>query len=328
MSTPNLTLEESLYATLVFHDLFSHPLTALEAWTLAYAPGREAFTFETAVDALDGLIEEKMIELHSGMYCLAGRSACISLRLERYAIAESKYAKNRQALWLIARIPFVRMVAICNTLGMQSAGEESDVDIVIVAKAGHLWLVRALSLAVAQVLGVRPLQKGSHKDTLCLSFFLSDSALDVSRFALPEKESLSDPYLSWWTLHFIPIYEERECARHFFEANAWAGFFHPNRIRIETSTRRKVDVSHHAGLIKRLCEIGLLIFRPLPEMVARNMQMRILPKQLSSQANQGTHVVLTDDVIKCHPLPNDRREEFRERMRQGVDRIVPERVSV
>ena len=50
--------------------------------------------------------------------------------------------KSTFFLPFIQTVPFIKMVAVCNTLGYDNAAKDSDIDLFIIAKRGRLFIVR------------------------------------------------------------------------------------------------------------------------------------------------------------------------------------------
>ena len=56
--------------------------------------------------------------------------------------------KSTFFLPFIQTVPFIKMVAVCNTLGYDNAAKDSDIDLFIIAKRGRLFIVRFYSSTV------------------------------------------------------------------------------------------------------------------------------------------------------------------------------------
>src|SRR3989338_8633583 len=67
--------------------------------------------------------------------------------------------------------------------GVPKVDDDSDIDLFIVARAGRLFIVRSFSILILHVLGVR-LHGKKIKGRFCLSFFIDDTALDLSKIAI------------------------------------------------------------------------------------------------------------------------------------------------
>lgn len=118
------------------------------------------------------------------------------------------------------------MITLCNSRAMGEADENSDIDLFIITKKGNLWTSRLLVTAITLLLGVRRrnthgLQKSTceyikrTKNKFCLSFFISEEALNLESIRLQP----DDPYLDRWIYTLVPLVNKNATYEHFMEAN-------------------------------------------------------------------------------------------------------------
>ncbi|MDO8571239.1 MAG: hypothetical protein Q7R79_01000 [bacterium] len=305
-----LSLEQSVFATITYFDHFSYPLTAMELWQNLLLPMKTTWSLsDVCTCLLNSALLHKSVEKKDGFFFLKGRSAIISLRLDRNVIADIKYKKARWFVRFISILPFIRLVCVCNSLGFNHAREESDIDFFIVAQKGSLWFVRFLTTGFAHILGQRPTST-HQKDRLCLSFYISDDSLDLSRLQLKEHNGFPDVYLPFWILYCVPLYDERHTFDAFMRENTWVCTLVPNAIFQMSEGRRMVRLTRAEHLFKHLCETTLSLVVPLLEESVKRLQLRLLPKRLKEASAKGDGGVLIEDtILKLHPI--DRREEIR-----------------
>ncbi|MDD3144713.1 MAG: hypothetical protein PHV23_01230 [Candidatus Gracilibacteria bacterium] len=96
-------------------------------------------------------------------------------------------------------IPGLKMVGVGNSISMNSASLESDIDLYIVTSPNTMWLNRLLITIIFQILGVRKAGK-KHAGMFCLSFFSTTKGMDFSDWAIEK-----DIYLYFWVLHLKPL---------------------------------------------------------------------------------------------------------------------------
>ncbi len=306
----HLTFEESILITIIYFDRFSYPLTMMEVWHHLFLLQDRSVTVYDVRSALEHspFLKER-IESHDGFYFLKGKKAYIPLRLDRSVIADIKYKKARIFARCIAHIPFIRLVCVCNSLGFNHAQEESDIDFFIVAKKGSMWFVRLLTTGLAHILGQRPTSI-HQKDRLCLSFYISDDSLDISRLQLQEHNGFPDVYFSFWILYCVPLYDEQSTFDAFVKENAWVRTIIPNAMFQTSEGRRMVRLTHIEHVFKHLCETICSLGTSLLEGSVKKFQLRLLPKRLKDASLKGDGGVLIEDtILKLHPI--DRREEIR-----------------
>lgn len=107
--------------------------------------------------------------------------------------------KTKKYIKFIKWIPGIRMVWIWNSISMNCATKDSDIDLLIVTTNNSMWLNRVLITLIFQLLWVRKTDK-KHAWQFCLSFFCTIDWLDFSRWKLE-----NDIYLYFWLLYFKPI---------------------------------------------------------------------------------------------------------------------------
>lgn len=110
----------------------------------------------------------------------------------------------------------IRGVAVCNSHAMGEAHENSDIDLFIMAPSGKIWTARFLATLFASVLGIR--RRNTHglekwtpayirrtKNKLCLSFFITEDAMNFETIRLQPH----DPYLDRWIETLVPIIDKK-----------------------------------------------------------------------------------------------------------------------
>lgn len=302
--------EKTILRTLIFFDVFDHPLTPFELWKYAYhVGGQSRCSLSTILHELrtSPSITERT-EKHNGVYTLTGRGALVRLRRERTVYADQKYAIAQKITRVFAWFPFVRMVCVCNTVGFGVAKKESDIDLFIVAQARHVWLVRLLCTGYAHLLDKRP-RRDAVRDTLCLSFYASDDALDFSSLAQLPIGEMPDIYFLYWMTWCVPIYDDGVYEL-FFTENRWVENMIPNRIQYLPTPHRRVTLSHLGRGGKKIMEGLVSCFGPLLEAGARAVQYAVMPRILREKQSEGTGVVVSDSVLKFHV--SDRRRAIQE----------------
>ncbi|KKU78406.1 MAG: hypothetical protein UY05_C0060G0001, partial [Candidatus Peregrinibacteria bacterium GW2011_GWA2_47_7] len=91
------------------------------------------------------------------------------------------------------------MVAVTNSLAMGTSHAESDIDLFIVAEAGHLYTVRLFLKIATQIFGVR-VHRNYVAGRFCMSFVVTTRALNLGQhIALP-----FDPHLAEFARTMMP----------------------------------------------------------------------------------------------------------------------------
>lgn len=199
---------------------------------------------------------------------------------------ERKMWKSKRIARLITCLPFVRAVALCNSLAFQMTHDASDIDLFVITAAGRVWSARWWVTGILALLRQRA--REARRDPVCVSFFVDERVTDLSHLALER-----DVYFFYWQRTLTPLVGTHplfaggaRMAPEFRLRSAW-----PARVRC-------------------ILELGA---RLLPESVVRRQQEHIMPAAIAARAAESdTAVVLNDTIIKLHE--NDRRAELRDRV--------------
>jgi GNAT superfamily N-acetyltransferase len=208
---PESALVAAILRTLIYADVFNFPMTAAEIHHFLIDESATLPEVETALSASRWL--NTQIDCAEGYYVLRGRAQIIAERQRRDGFSETLWPVAVRYGAVLARLPFVRMVALTGALAVRNAhGVDDDLDYLIVTKAGRVWLARALSVVLVRWVQVR---RGV---TICPNYVLSESAL---------AQDSHDLYMAHEIAQMIPIsglavYQELRAA------NAWTADRLPN----------------------------------------------------------------------------------------------------
>ena len=308
-----LELKEAIVKTIAFFDMFDYPLTANEIWRNLGLKSE----LVRVMEALEGItplsppLSGGIIESENGFYFLSGRQELVAERQKRYSAADRKFKRASRLAKIYKFIPWVKLIAIGNLMGAHNLKPESDIDFFIITEKKRIWLARFFCVALAQVLGLRP-KPGKTKNKVCLSFFVSQAAMDLSGLMLAE-----DVYFIYWLAGLAPIYDRGGVYEEFMEKNNWLKNELPNwPAYAEASagkrpgfwSKRRGDGGPGPSEFYR--DLADMFFGGL-EPWFKKLQLKLLPEELRQLMNLDTRVVVNDKVIKSHS--NDRREEYREK---------------
>lgn len=300
--------DRAILETLAFYDVFEYPLTLLELWQKL--PGTQGEGFRDAAE-LDRYLEasaflKERVEKDGAFYFLRGRHEILGVRTGHFRESLRKMKLARRAARWISWIPFVKGIAVCNSLGYGNADRESDIDFFILAEPKRLWITRALAVLMTEIVASRP-APGKSKDSICLSFFAADGKNFLS-LRLPG----GDPYFDWWMTGLVPLYEREDAFRRWWEGNHWVQSERPYASVGKTAFGLRV---HSARKIFSLVLRGIFGW-DFVERLARFFEWRHLPQTLKERTNRTTEIVLQDDVLKFHT--SDRRAEYRRRWKERL----------
>lgn len=304
-------LEKSILKTLAFFDIFNYPLTLTELWKWLYSPGR-SFTLSELKDTLENsrILQDKIV-LQEGFYSLKGREHIYLRRKQNNNLAERKFRRALLLSKVYRFIPFVRMIAVCNSLAYSNAGENSDIDLFIITRRGTIWLARFFTIILVSFLRLRP-QVDNKRDAFCLSFFISEDNLDISSSMM----SRDDIYYPYWVSQLLPIYNPEGLYEKFLEANVWYKEQLPHSYGNHFS--KTISETRLSRAIAKV--LGFVISPPFLRLQLynfyRTMQVKIIGRNLGSLVNLDTRVIVNEGMLKFYP--NDNREAFYKKWKERV----------
>lgn len=264
-------LEKLVLEPIIFLDLFSFPPTAWEVWQYL----NEKLPFLKVESILSSWVLQGVISEKQGFYFLSGKDMLVSIRKHRYNYSANKLKKARFFAKLFTLFPGVLAVAAANFIGSHNWRQGSDIDLFIITKKGYLWRSRLFCAGFAKILFSRP-TKRNKKDKICLSFYISDNALNLKNLELVG----GDPYFQYWRQGLLPLYKK---------GNIWDRFLRANYEAENTSTKRYNKNNFLENLSKKI-------------------QLKIMSPQLKKEINGSEGVVINDDVLKLYLT--ERRREF------------------
>lgn len=252
-----------------------------------------------------GEIEYPLVEKH-GRVVFHDRESLIDEHERREYFFARKIRRAKKIARFLAGINGVRFVALCNTTALAHARDEGDLDLFVITKKGVISQVRGL--AVARFLLTRPGVVQSEKDAVCLSYFIDDSALDLTAHQLKAErlvsgqEQYNDPYFRGWFLSLLPLFDDG-VTQDFWDANAEIRKTHPHAQPWMISEDLRVNRPWWRIPTGKILEHFACV-----------LQEKMLSKRLKNMRNKDSRVIVNEHVLKFHV--DDGREMYRERYRQ------------
>jgi len=210
-SNDNLEKYKLVLRPLIFLDLFSFPPTSWELWQYL----DKKIDILEVENYLKVLIERNILEKLQGFYFLKGRNSIVDIRHHRYNYSAAKLRKAHIFSRVFSFFPGVVMVAAANFIGSHNWRQDGDIDFFIITKENYLWRSRLFCAGIAKLLFSRPTIKNK-KDKICLSFYISESALNLRPLELEG----GDPYFEFWRRGLLPLYMFKDIWNRFQAANA------------------------------------------------------------------------------------------------------------
>ena len=202
--------------SLYYHSIFEYPLTAMEL--IKWSAGKKARSNSPQATS---------IKNKNGFFFVGESEGVILKRLMRKRISARKIEIAKKVAKIISFIPTVKVVAITGALAMENATDESDIDLMIIAKKGTLWTTRAFTYLLIGLFGIktrRPKEK-TQRDKLCLNMWLDES--DLVWF--PKKRNI---YTAHEIAQLRPLVNKAKIYERFIAKNGWVKGYWPNAVKI------------------------------------------------------------------------------------------------
>ncbi len=311
-------LQSSIFKTLCYFDSTNFPLTKEELFRFLWCPPTIKYEeFVQKMDAMDALNVPGLQNKWS-FYFLHNRGEIVEDRRKRIVPTELFLKRARLAARLIAWVPFLRAIFVCNSVGAETATEKSDVDFFIVSEQGKIWFVRFFTNLILRLFNLRTYGVCLPK-RICLSFYVDAKTLDLSPFRIAD----DDIHLAYWLHQMIPVYDPNNIYSRFLQENDWTNTFLPY-IKSESGAEyiRAVRVGKFLVKLKQFLE-GMLqgkIGQKLEQQM-KNWQWEKLKPSLKEKAKvANNHVVLQDTILKFHE--RDTRADYRDRWLIKINDLV------
>lgn len=295
-------IRTAVLQTLAWFDVFGHAVNVKEIHQ--YLFGKK--TSEKQVREF--LAANKQIVSSLGFHALHGSTTTTLARIARQYRAEKFWRRVRRYRFIFRLVPFLRFVAVGNTLAFGWPDDDSDIDLFVTTHHRRLFTARLFLTLITSLLGVR--RSGDKvAGRFCLSFFAADSALDFQKIAIPAH----DPYLAFWVATLVPVWGDD--ARLVARKNIWIRNYFPNLPWPE----RRIVADKSKGLTRKLLEwlLGGSLGDALENRLKNWQLQRARKKQTKKE--EPTAVVISDKILKFHE--QDRRREYRISWEQRVKKL-------
>ncbi len=304
-------LDKSILSTIIYFDLLGYPLTVTEIWRWLWKPGRLVSLPEVEQVLAQSQVLQQRLNVAEAFYSLRGRESLIPERKQANLRADLQMRHLRSLIGWFRWLPSLRAVFISSSIARGNVHPEGDIDLVILAKRQHLWLIRFIIVTVLKFSDKRP-RPGKTRDSLCLSLYIADTTLNLKSLRLDH----DDLVFYYYVEGFVPIIDPDNYYQKMLQANQWVYEALPNanwaKATIALLTYRPW---HHwwRALFSPL--MNVLVASPFNDWVIR-LQLSIMPERLKSLANIDTRVVVSDDVLKFHD--KDSRQEMKQRWQRQL----------
>lgn len=308
---PTYQLKKNILSTLWYFDAIERSLTAMEVWRFCldtqYLSGEGAHrmqpgsvSYRDVLHVLNDLVEEELLYFCEGWYGIFSRKDQHEIRKKRKKYSVEKLWRLRFWISFLRYVPFVRSVIVTGGLSSSNATKESDWDVLIVVRRGHIWTARFLMAFVTHCLGKR--RYGRYvRDRVCLNHFISDGSLSLQlRDLFSAKE-----YVLSLSLCNDGLF------RRFLSRNTWMRSFFPLWEFSRSTNVMCLKKNTSGRLVQRILEA-----MPLWDVLENKLRSLQKKKILNNPASKkiGSYIVADDDALIFLPNPHGPQvfEKFKE----------------
>jgi hypothetical protein len=127
-------------------------------------------------DALEDLVANKRIFYYHQSYLLKNNPKIAKNKKEQYLSAKRKLRTAHKRAQLIAKFPYVQMVAVSGSLSKYAFNEKNvDIDFFITTKVNRLWIARTLLHLFKKLTFIF----GKQHD-FCMNYFIDENHLQIT----------------------------------------------------------------------------------------------------------------------------------------------------
>lgn len=206
------SVKNNVLKTLLYYDIFSHPLNTEEIYSLL---PQNSVKKEKIIETIDKLSCDTNSPFTSseGYVYVKPNKHFIELRKEKEEISRKMWKAARLVTHIIKRFPYVRAVFVTGSLSKNSSNKKSDLDFMIITKKDRLWISRMFLMMFKKLFLLN-----SYK-YFCINYFITEDNLEIDEkniFSATEivyiKSTFNEPLMhkfireNMWIKNYFPNY--------------------------------------------------------------------------------------------------------------------------
>lgn len=290
-------IRKNLLLTFAYYGAEEAPLTL--AQVTRYLFSREKFedlSFFDFRNELNFLKSKNFIRETKGLFFLNKPEKKFSWKtfLKKEKESQIKINEVRKALKVFSFIPFLKNIFICGSVARKTSSEKSDIDFLIIAGKGRVWLVRFCLTIFSFLLGKKTSSFGERKDKFCLNHYRAAGNETI------EKE-LQDIYSASEYTRMLNLYAS-ENQNDFLGGNKeWMKNFEPNFDSIKPPLFHFPNSKKTKKTLERI--LGKGGGKALENLLKKIQKMKIKINLERNGFSRGARLVLKNNVIMFHLSP-------------------------
>jgi hypothetical protein len=205
------SIEAAILRTVLYADIFQFPMTAEEIHHFLIHDRCVSLEIVRHTLAASNTLHQFLD--YSGEFVVYGdHHESIELRRAREASSAHLWPLALRCGTWLARLPFVRMVALTGALAVRNAADDDDdLDYLLVTEPGRVWLARGFAILLVRFGRLRGVE-------ICPNYVMSASALLQTR---------QDIFIAHEVVQMVPFYGLSLYAQ-LRGVNAWVDAYLPN----------------------------------------------------------------------------------------------------
>lgn len=217
-------LEKAILKTIAIFNSKSQAATVDQIWQFLHL---KTSRVQVLID-LQNLEKEGQIEKKDELYFLADHVKILKKMAEQEEFLASRWAKVNRMAKILAPAPFTQNISITGSLAEGTSTEESEINLLVVAKKNRAWLAKIFLSAILEAFGQNK-SKWYRAGKFSLDMVLDESDLALNKRDFPAS-SLAN---------LTPVLD-RGAYRQLIESNAWIFEELPNwqEKNVELRSRR------------------------------------------------------------------------------------------
>lgn len=272
------SVQAAIIKSLLYYDIFEHPLRKEELYSMLSIPGIEKSEFEVE---LQTLISDGIVTDFNGFFTVFSCAKSVKRRIEGEAKAAKMLDKVKKYSRLIASFPYVRTVCLSGSFSKHVMNDDSDVDYFIITAPNRLWIARTFLILFKKIFLL------NSKKYFCVNYFIAEDNSEIS-----EKNIFTATEIA--TL--IPVYNY-EGYQNFLNTNSWYKQFYPDfparagDLLVESSNglKRAGEVLLNSGLGNKLDNLFFRITLRHWEKKFSNINRESFQLRLRSKKSESKH---------------------------------------
>lgn len=231
-------LENSIVKTLLYYDIFSHPLNSEEVFS--FLPQNSVTREELGEFLKSSSQNSKTYASINDYYFIKPNSSQVAGRLQREERSKRVWKITSFMTHIIKRFPFVRCVMVTGSLSKNCSDDNSDIDFMLITAPNRLWVARTMLMLFKKIFLF------NSKKYFCINYLITENNLVINEHNIFTATEIAT---------IKPVYNLK-LAKDFVAANKWVKDFFPNYVVNDCSQHTPgCSITNRRSILQRIGEI-------------------------------------------------------------------------